>query len=225
MGTHLRVLVIEDHEQTATLVQRGLSEVGFLVDVCPDGLGGLQMAVNTQYDLLILDLMLPTLDGWMILAGFRERDRDTPALILSARESVDDRVRGLSLGADDYLVKPFSFDELLARVRVLLRRKVAKPMAVYSVADLKVEPARLMARRGDEAVDLSVKEFQLLELLVRHRGEVLSRAFISEQVWQMSFDSESNVIEVNVARLRKKIDDPYERKLIHTVKGRGYVLR
>lgn len=152
------------------------------------------MAVNTQYDLLILDVMLPTLDGWMILAGFRERDRDTPALILSARESVDDRVRGLSLGADDYLVKPFSFDELLARVRVLLRRKTGRAAPTYSVADLKVEPSRLSAQ------ELSVKEFQLLELLVRHQGEVLSRSFISEQVW-------------------------YERKLIHTVKGRGYVLR
>jgi len=195
------------------------------VEVCTDGLDGLQMAVNTQYDLLILDVMLPTLDGWMILAGFRERDRDTPALILSARESVDDRVRGLSLGADDYLVKPFSFDELLARVRVLLRRKTGKAAPTYSVADLKVEPSRLSAQRTEGPVELCVKEFQLLELLVRHQGGVLSRSFISEQVWQMNLESDSNVIEVNVARLRKKIDDPYERKLIHTVKGRGHVLR
>lgn len=221
----MRVLVIEDNAQTATLLQRGLGEVGFAVDVCTDGLDGLQLAVNTQYDLLILDVMLPTVDGWMILAGLRERDRETPALVLSAREAVEDRVRGLSLGADDYLVKPFSFDELLARVRVLLRRKAGKPAASFSVADLKIEPARISARRGEEPIELSVKEFQLLELLVRHQGEVLSRAFIAEHVWQMNFDSDSNVIEVNVARLRKKIDDPYERKLIHTVKGRGHVLR
>lgn len=222
----MRLLVIEDHEQTAKLLRRGLNEAGFTVDTCADGLEGLHMATAGAYDALILDVMLPKLDGWMFLAGFRERDRETPALVLSARDTVEDRVRGLSLGADDYLVKPFAFDELLARVRALLRRKggAAAPDSVIGVADLVLDPARLSARRSEGAIDLSIREFRLLELLVRHEGEVLSRSFIAEQVWQTSF-GESNVIDVNIGRLRKKIDDPYERKLLHTVKGRGYVIR
>lgn len=221
----LRLLVIEDHEQTSRLLRRGLGEAGFVVDVCHDGLDGLHMATASQYDAIILDIMLPTLDGWMVLAGLRERDRRTPALILSARESVNDRVRGLSLGADDYLVKPFSFDELLARVRALLRRRGENEPTKFALDDLVMEPNRLTVTRGGQPITLGLKEYQLLELLVRHQGEVLSRTFISERVWDMSFDSDSNVIEVNIRRLRKKIDEGHERPLIHTVRGRGYVVR
>lgn len=221
----VRLLVIEDHEQTAKLLRRGLGEAGFVVDACTDGLDGLQMAISSDYDALILDIMLPTLDGWMVLASFRERDRTTPTMILSARESVEDRVRGLSLGADDYLVKPFAFDELLARVRALLRRRGRGEPSSFGIADLMLDPARLTVTRRNGGIELSVKEYQLLELLVRHQGEVLSRTFISEHVWDMSFDCDSNVIEVNIGRLRKKVDDGYERKLIHTIRGRGYVVR
>lgn len=221
----MRLLVIEDHEQTAKLLRRGLSEAGYAVDTCADGADGLRLATSAAYDLLILDIMLPNLDGWAILSGLRACDKDTPALVLSARESIDDRVRGLSLGADDYLIKPFSFDELLARVRALLRRRAKPQTDMVAIADFTFDPTRLTVRRGGEPIDLSAKEFQLLELLVRHRGEVLSRVFIAEHVWQMSLDSESNVIDVNVARLRKKVDDQHDRKLIHTIKGRGYVLR
>ena len=221
----MRLLVIEDHEQTAKLLRRGLSEAGYAVDTCADGIDGLRLATSAVYDLLIVDIMLPNLDGWAILSGLRERDKDTPALVLSARESIDDRVRGLSLGADDYLIKPFSFDELLARVRALLRRRANPQAEAVRIADCAFDPARLTVRRGGEPIDLSAKESQLLELLVRHRGEVLSRAFIAEHVWQMSLDSDSNVIDVNVARLRKKIDDQHARKVIHTIKGRGYVFR
>jgi two-component system, OmpR family, copper resistance phosphate regulon response regulator CusR len=221
----VRLLVIEDHEQTATLLRRGLSEAGYVVEVSSDGIDGLRKATSAAYDLLIVDIMLPKLDGWAILAGLRENDREMPALVLTARESIDDRVRGLSLGADDYLIKPFSFDELLARVRALLRRRSLPQTNTISIDDFTFDSMRLTVRRGGEPIDLSAKELQLLELLVSHRGEVLSRAFIAEHVWQMSLDSESNVIEVNVARLRKKLDDPFERKLVHTIKGRGYVLR
>ncbi len=221
----MRLLVIEDHEQTATLLRRGLSEAGYVVEVSSDGIDGLRKATSAAYDLLIVDIMLPKLDGWGILAGLRENDREMPALVLTARESIDDRVRGLSLGADDYLIKPFSFDELLARVRALLRRRSLPQTNIISIDDFTFDSMRLTVRRGGEPIDLSAKELQLLELLVSHRGEVLSRAFIAEHVWQMSLDSESNVIEVNVARLRKKLDDPFDRKLVHTIKGRGYVLR
>ena len=225
MGTDVRVLVIEDHEQTAKLLQRGLNEVGFVVDVCTDGLDGLQMAVNTQYDLLILDVMLPTLDGWMILAGFRERDRDTPALILSARESVDDRVRGLSLGADDYLVKPFAFAELIARVHSVLRRSAGTIPEVLRIADLELDYVRQRAVRAGNTLDLSPKEFALLGHLARRAGEPQTRAMLAHDVWDMPREGESNVVDVSVRRLRSKVDDPFERKLIHTVRGVGYVFR
>ncbi|ANP45735.1 heavy metal response regulator transcription factor [Candidatus Viadribacter manganicus] len=221
----MRLLVIEDQEQTAKLLRRGLNEAGYLVDVCCDGVDGLGKAKSAAYDLLILDIMLPKLDGWGILAGLRETDRETPVLVLTARESIDDRVRGLSLGADDYLIKPFSFDELLARVRALLRRRSSSQTGITKIDDFSFDPMRLTVCRGGVSIDLTVKEVQLLELLVRHQGDVLSRDFIAEHVWQMSLDSESNVIDVAIARLRKKLDDPFERKLVHTVKGRGYVFR
>ncbi len=221
----MRLLVIEDHEQTSRLLRRGLGEAGFVVDVAHNGLDGLHMATSSPYDAIILDIMMPKLDGWTVLAGLRESDRRTPALVLSARESVDDRVRGLSLGADDYLVKPFSFDELLARVRALLRRANQPEQTTLSIADMTMDPSRLTITRAGQPITLGMKEYQLLELLVRRQGEVLSRNFIAEQVWDMSFDSDSNVIEVNIRRLRKKIDEGFERQLIHTVRGRGYVVR
>jgi two-component system copper resistance phosphate regulon response regulator CusR len=161
----------------------------------------------------------------MILAGLRERDQHTPALMLSAMEAVQHRVRGLSLGADDYLVKPFSFDELLARIRCLLRRRHPAEEQSLSIRDMTLDSKRLTVSRGGIPIHLSVKEFHLLELLVRHQNEVLSRSFISEEIWDMNFDSDSNVIEVNIRRLRKKIDDDHESKIIHTVRGRGYVAR
>ncbi len=221
----MRLLVIEDHEQTSRLLRRGLGEAGFVVDVAHNGLDGLHMATSSPYDAIILDIMMPKLDGWTVLAGLRESDRRTPALVLSARESVDDRVRGLSLGADDYLVKPFSFDELLARVRALLRRANQPEQTTLSIAEMTMDPSRLTVTRAGQPITLGMKEYQLLELLVRRQGEVLSRNFIAEQVWDMSFDSDSNVIEVNIRRLRKKIDEGFERQLIHTVRGRGYVVR
>jgi len=221
----MRLLVIEDEDRTARLLHRGLKEAGFVVDTCSDGLDGLHQAISTPYDAIILDVRLPTLDGWMILAGLRERDQHTPALMLSAMEAVQHRVRGLSLGADDYLVKPFSFDELLARIRCLLRRRHPAEEQSLSIRDMTLDSKRLTVSRGGIPIHLSVKEFHLLELLVRHQNEVLSRSFISEEIWDMNFDSDSNVIEVNIRRLRKKIDDDHESKIIHTVRGRGYVAR
>jgi two-component system copper resistance phosphate regulon response regulator CusR len=217
--------VVEDEERTARLLARGLGEAGYVVDVSTNGLDGLAAAVSGSYDAIVLDLMLPKLDGWAVLAGFREHNKKTPALILSAREDVSDRVRGLNLGADDYLVKPFVFDELLARLNALLRRNQPIHGLPLEFIDLKLDPRSLTVSRSGQTISLTVKEFQLLELLLRHQGEILSRATIAERVWDMSFASDSNVIEVNIRRLRLKVDEPFERKIIHTVKGRGYVVR
>ncbi len=221
----MRLLVVEDEQRTRHLLVHGLSEAGFVIDACDNGLDGLVQAVGGNYDAIILDIMMPQMDGWSVLAGLRQHDKRTPALVLSAREEVADRVRGLTLGADDYLVKPFAFDELLARVRAMLRRNRPIQETPVAFADLRLEPRRFSASRAGETIELTGKEYSLLELLVRHQGEVLTRSAISERVWDMSFDSDSNVIDVNVWRLRRKVDDPFERKLIHTVKGRGYVIR
>lgn len=221
----MKLLVVEDDPRTASLLRKGLSEAGFIVDVAPDGLDGLELASSGVHDLVILDVMLPQLNGWQVLANLRQHDKRLPVLMLTSQESVEHRVRGLSLGADDYLVKPFSFEELLARVRSIFRRTSVTPANVLAYEDLSVDVRRFKAHRGETCVDISVKEFQLLELLLRHQGEVLSRTFISERVWDMNYDSDSNVVEVNIGRLRAKIDDPFDRKLIHTVRGRGYVLR
>jgi two-component system, OmpR family, copper resistance phosphate regulon response regulator CusR len=221
----VRLLVVEDEDRTARLLAKGLGEAGHVVDVCADGLDGLAAATSGSYDIIVLDLMLPKLDGWSFLAGFREQNKVTPTLILSARDDVRDRVRGLKLGADDYLVKPFAFDELLARLDALSRRNHPGPAKPLAFVDLTIEQRSLTASRGSEKINLTAKEFMLLELLLRHQGEVLSRTFISERIWDMSFDIDSNVIEVNIRRLRRKVDEPFDRKLIHTVKGCGYVLR
>ncbi len=221
----MKLLVVEDDPKTSSYLKRGLSEEGFIVDVCADGHDGLELASTGQYDLMILDIMPPVADGWSVLSDLGKLQRPPPVLVLTARESVTDRIRGLSLGADDYLVKPFAFGELLARVRAIMRRNVQAGGSILQVADLVLDPLRGKARRGDVAIELTAKEIQLLELLMRHQDDVLSRTYIAERVWEMNFESDSNVIDVNIRRLRAKIDDPFPRKLIHTVRGRGYVLR
>src|SRR5262249_3843363 len=212
----MRILIIEDEKKTAAYLRRGLTENGFAVDVADQGEAGLQRARAGTYDLIVLDVLLPELDGWSVLAELRRAGRQTPVLFLTARDAVEDRVKGLELGADDYLVKPFSFSELLARVRTVLRRGPARQPEVLRVADLELDPARLRATRGGRRLDLTAKEFALLALLARRAGEVLSRTLIAEQVWDMNFRSNTNVVDVQVRRLRAKVDDPFEKKLIHT---------
>jgi two-component system copper resistance phosphate regulon response regulator CusR len=220
----MRLLVVEDEAKTAAYLQQGLEENGFVVDVAPAGDDGLHLARTVAYDLIVLDVMLPGLDGWAIIKALRQEGRQTPVLILTARDAVDDRVKGLELGADDYLVKPFAFSEVLARVRSLLRRSPARQPETIRVADLEVDVVRYRACRAGQRLDLTPKEFALLSLLARRAGEVLSRTLIAEQVWDVNFDSDTNVVDVHVRRLRSKADDPFDKKLIHTVRGVGYVL-
>ena len=220
----MRLLVIEDEAKTAKFLKKGLSEAGFVVDVALDGQDGLELAKNVEFDLIILDIMLPGLDGWQVLTGLRQAGKTTQVLFLTARDAVHERVRGFELGADDYLVKPFAFSELLARVRSRLRRMPARPQDVVCMADLEIDLLRHRATRGGRRLDLTTKEFLLLSLLARRAGEVLSRTVIAESVWDMNFDSETNVVDVSVRRLRSKVDDPFASKLIHTVRGAGYVL-
>lgn len=220
----MRILIIEDEPKTATYLQKGLSESAFVVDVANRGDDGLHLGTAQEYDLIVLDVMLPEQDGWSVLAGLRRAGRQTPVLFLTARDAVDDRVKGLELGADDYLIKPFAFSELLARVRTLLRRSPARPAETLRVADLEMDLVRHKATRGGQRLDLTPKEFALLSLLARRQSEVLSRTLIAEQVWDMHFDSDTNVVDVAVRRLRRKVDDPFPTKLIHTIRGSGYVL-
>ncbi len=221
----MKILVVEDESKTGTYLKQGLSEAGFVVDLAVNGFDGLHLATSESYDLAILDVMLPGIDGWQILQGIRRAGNDMPVLFLTARDQVEDRVKGLELGADDYLVKPFAFSELLARVRTLLRRgSKSKEADVLRVADLELDLLRRRATRGGRRIDLTAKEFALLELLLRRQGEVLPRSLIASQVWDMNFDSDTNVVEVAVRRLRAKIDDDFEVKLVRTVRGMGYVL-
>ncbi len=221
----MKLLVVEDDPKAARFLKKGLGEEGFVVDVCHDGEQGLHAALSGQYGLMVLDVMLPTMDGWGIIEEMRARACDTPVLMLTALDSVTHRIRGLSNGADDYLVKPFAFGELTARIRAVLRRRSGISDQAMRFDDLVVDAKRGFAERGGRVLDLTPKESQLLDLLLLHQGEILTRTYIAEAVWEMTFDGDSNVIDVNIRRLRAKADDPFERKLIHTVRGRGYVLR
>ena len=220
----MKLLVVEDERKTAAYLEKGLQESGFVVDVAGDGDDGLHLARTGEYDLLILDIMLPQRDGWDVLQELRREGKQTPALFLTARDSVEDRVKGLELGADDYLVKPFAFSELLARVRSVLRRGPNRQQTIINVADLEIDLTKHRATRSGQKLHLTPKEFGLLSLLAQRRGEVLSRTYIAEQVWDMNFSSDTNVLDVHVRRLRAKVDDPFPTKLIRTVRGVGYVL-
>ncbi len=221
----MKILIVEDEPRTGAYLKQGLAEAGFVVDLAANGKDGLHLARTETYDLAILDVMLPGLDGWQILNGIRRDGKDLPVLFLTARDQVEDRVRGLELGADDYLIKPFAFAELLARVRTLLRRGVkVKEAESLRVADLELDLLRRRVFRAGKRIDLTAKEFGLLELLMRRQGEVLPRSLIASQVWDMNFDSDTNVIEVAIKRLRRKVDEGFTPRLIRTVRGMGYVL-
>ena len=220
----MKILIVEDEPKTGDYLKQGLSEAGFVADLVRDGVDGRHLARTGDYDLVVLDVMLPGLDGWQVLREIRQAGRHMPVLFLTARDQVEDRVKGLELGADDYLVKPFAFSELLARVRTLLRRGKSKEPELLQVADLDLDLLRRRVTRAGKRIDLTAKEFALLELLLRRQGEVLPRSLIASQVWDMNFDSDTNVIEVAMRRLRAKIDDDFEPKLIRTVRGMGYVL-
>ena len=219
----MRLLIVEDDRKTAEYLKQGLSENDYIVDTAYNGVDGAHLAVTGGYDLVILDVMLPGHDGWQVLEMLRKQS-GTAVLFLTARDRVEDRVKGLELGADDYLVKPFAFSELLARIRTLLRRGQHREPEVLRVGDLELDAIRRRVLRDGRRIDLTAKEFALLHLLMRRQGEVLSRAVIADQVWDMNFDSDTNVVDVAVRRLRAKVDDPFEAKLIHTVRGAGYVL-
>jgi len=217
------ILVVDDERNIIELVRLYLEQAGFAVIEARDGPEALRQHDRVDPDLIVLDVMLPKMDGWNVLRELRH-SQQTPVIFLTAKDKVEDRVKGLELGADDYLVKPFAFSELLARIRTLMRRGKIQQPDVLGIADLELDPVRRRATRAQTRIDLTAKEFTLLHLLLRRKGEVLSRTFIAEQVWDMNFDSDTNVVEVAMRRLRAKIDDPFGKKLIHTIRGMGYVL-
>ncbi len=219
----MRLLIVEDEPKTGDYLHKGLSENGFVVDLARNGIDGQHLALTGEYDLVVLDIGLPGVDGWQILQAIRAQ-KQTPVMCLTARDRVDDRVKGLELGADDYLIKPFAFSELLARIRSLLRRGKTRDPEQIRIGDLEVDLLRHKVLRAGARIDLTGKEFALLALLARRQGEVLSRTLIAEQVWDMNFDSDTNVVDVAVRRLRAKIDDPFPAKLVHAIRGIGYVL-
>jgi DNA-binding response OmpR family regulator len=221
----MRVLVVEDDSKLAAVLRQGLKEQGFAVDVAGDGAMGLKLALATDYDAVLLDLMLPGQDGLDVLRELRRQGRAVPVLILTARSSVDDRVLGLDLGADDYLSKPFDLKELFARLRAITRRPPVEPSTTLRLADLELDPARREVRRGGTRIDLTAKEFTLLEYLLRKKGMVVTRAMVLDHVWDMDYHGGSNLVEVYINYLRRKIDQDFAPKLIHTVRGAGYVLR
>jgi len=220
----MKLLIVEDELKTANFLKRGFGEAGFVVSVASDGADGMRQIETGAFDLIVLDIMLPGMDGWQILTWLRGIGLQTPVLILTARDEVSDRVRGLELGADDYLVKPFAFSELLARVRTILRRPPVRAASTLRVADLELDLAGHKATRAGQRLDLTAREFTLLSLLVRRAGEVLTRTLIAESVWDMSSGGDTNVVDVSLRRLRAKVDDPFPRKLLRTVRGVGYVL-
>lgn len=221
----MKILVVEDEKKTASFLKKGLTESGFTVDLAENGEDGLHLAKTMEYDLIILDVMLPKRDGFSVLAELRRSGKQTLSLFLTARDSLSDRVSGLDLGADAYLVKPFAFSELMAQIRSLLRRGPGRPSEIIRIADLEVDLIQHRATRGGVRLELTPKEFSLLSVLARRAGEIISRTLISEQVWDMNFESDTNVVDVHIRRLRTKVDDPFDRKLIHTVRGMGYILR
>lgn len=221
----MKLLIVEDEPKTGQYLRQGLAEAGFGVELACDGLDGEHLALTGDFDLIVLDVMLPGRDGWQVLRAIRAAGLAVPVLFLTARDAVEDRVRGLEHGADDYLVKPFAFAELLARVRTLLRRGQGQPQeTALRCAGLQVDLLRRRVERDGKRLDLTAKEFALLELLLRRQGEVLPKSLIASQVWDMNFDSDTNVIEVAIRRLRNKVDDGFAQPLIHTVRGMGYVL-
>lgn len=221
----MKILIVEDEAKTGEYLRQGLRESGYTVDLVTNGLDGMHHGMEGDHDLVILDVMLPDLDGWQVLKAWRDRGRLMPVLFLTAKDHVEDRVKGLELGADDYLVKPFSFAELLARVRIILRRgRGNAESTVLVVEDLELDLLRRRVSRAGKKIDLTAKEFGLLELLMRRKGEVLPRSLIASQIWDMNFDSDTNVIEVAIRRLRAKVDSGFEPRLIQTVRGMGYVL-
>ena len=221
----MKILIVEDVRKTGEYLCMGLREAGYFVELLNNGVDGLHHALEGDHDLIILDVMLPGMDGWQVLSGLRAQGREMPVLFLTAKDHVDDRVKGLELGADDYLVKPFSFSELLARVRTILRRgRSGMEPTTLQVADLELDLLRRRVTRAGKRIDLTAKEFGLLELLMRRKGEVLPRSLIASQVWDVNFDSDTNVIEVAIRRLRVKVDEGFECRLLQTVRGMGYVL-
>jgi len=221
----LKILVIEDDQKTASYLERGLTENGFVVDVTHDGESGLQFAKKSDYDLIILDVMLPKRDGWSVVSELRSLGKQSLILFLTAKDDVLDRIKGLDLGADAYLVKPFAFSELIAQMKTLFRRSPSIQAPVIKIADLEIDFMNHRAIRASKRLELTPKEFALLVFLAKHAGEILSRTIIADQVWNMHFDSDTNVVDVHIRRLRSKLDDPYTKKLIHTVRGMGYSLR
>jgi len=217
------ILIVEDEPKAGDYLRKGLMESGYVADLARNGPDGLNLALERDYELIVLDVMLPQMDGWTVLQKLRER-KDTPVLFLTARDDVVDRVKGLELGADDYLVKPFAFAELLARIKTLLRRGPVREAEVIHLDDLEIDVLKRRVTRGTTRIDLTAKEFALLHLLAKRQGEVLSRSQIASQVWDMNFDSDTNVVDVAIRRLRAKIDDPYTVKLVHTVRGMGYLM-
>ncbi len=221
----MKILIVEDERKTGEYLCMGLREAGYFVELLNNGVDGLHNALEGDHDLIILDVMLPGMNGWQVLKSLRAQGRHMPVLFLTAKDHVDDRVHGLELGADDYLVKPFSFSELLARVRTILRRgRSGMEPTTLQVADLELDLLRRRVTRAGKRIDLTAKEFGLLELLMRRKGEVLPRSLIASQVWDVNFDSDTNVIEVAMRRLRVKVDDGFEVRLLQTVRGMGYVL-
>ena len=220
----MKILIVEDEPKTSAFIKRGFTEEGFVADVATDGVDGLHLALTGEYDVIVLDVMLPKQDGWRVLQEIRKHRKHQPVILLTALDAVSHRVKGLDLGADDYLVKPFAFSELHARVRNILRRVPERRMDMLRFSDLDMDLSRHKASRAGKPLDLAPQEYRLLEYLLRHPGEVLTRTRLAEQVWDMNFDGDSNVVDVAVRRLRRKVDDPCDRKLIHTLRGVGYVL-